>query len=101
MPTRGRSSTPNERAPRCPPSITRSELRENTVNPRRIGVVYFLLSLLLVLAACGGSSNDASPTARSNSTSATAASNAQPVSFADAYQKLVDQQSFVMTAELS
>lgn len=71
------------------------------MNPRRIGVIGLLLSLMLVLAACGGSNHDATSTAGSDSTSSTSISGAQPVGLADAYQKLVDQKSFVMTAELS
>ena len=71
------------------------------MNPRRIGVIGLLLSLMLILAACGGSSNNTNSTATSDRTTATTTSNAQPVGLADAYQKLLDQQSFVMTAELS
>jgi hypothetical protein len=57
--------------------------------------------MMLVLAACGGSNDNATTTATSDGTSSTAASNAQAVGLADAYQKLVDEKSYVMTAELS
>jgi len=77
------------------------KLQENCVNRRRISLICFFLSLIVVLAACGGSANDASVTATSDANGTTATSNAQPISLADAYQKLVDQQSFVMNAELS
>ena len=72
------------------------------MNARRLGAIGLFIAATLILVACGGSNgNKASSTAGSSNTGSTGTSNAQPVSFADAYQKLVDQQSFVMTAELS
>src|SRR6185312_8133454 len=59
---------------------------------------------MLLLAACGGSKKDATSTSSSAGTSATSVSsapNTPAVDLATAYQNLVDQQSFVMTAKLS
>ncbi|HVX30583.1 MAG TPA: hypothetical protein VHA53_08910 [Nitrolancea sp.] len=67
---------------------------------RPLGLICALFSLMLVVVACGDSNNNSTSTAN-DSNQSTNTTNAQPVGFADAYQKLVDQKSFVMTAELS
>jgi hypothetical protein len=64
-------------------------------------LISFALSLLLVLTACGGSNDRASSTTVSNGSGAASTPSAQPVALADAYQHLIDQKSFVLTAELS
>jgi hypothetical protein len=88
-------------SPRRSTPTSRFKLQENCVNSRRLGIICVILSLLLVLTACGGSNNDATVTAGSDGSSSTVSANTQAVGFANAYQHLIDQKSFVMTAELS
>ena len=71
---------------------------------RRFGLICLTLCLMIVLAACGGSKKAATATtAGSNGTATSTVStpNTPSVDLATAYQNLVNQQSFVMTAKLS
>jgi len=71
---------------------------------RRIGFISLMLCLVTVLAACGGSKKAATSTASGGNSTATASGsvpNTPPVDLATAYQNLINQQSFVMTAKLS
>jgi hypothetical protein len=71
---------------------------------RRIGLISLMLCLVTLLAACSGSKHAATSTASGGDSAATSSGsvpNTPPVDLATAYQNLVNQQSFVMTAKLS
>ncbi|HEX3723261.1 MAG TPA: hypothetical protein VHV31_10745 [Nitrolancea sp.] len=69
---------------------------------RQIKAFSLILGLVIALAACGGAKKTSTETASdAQTTSATEIPSATPVGLATAYQNLLDQQSFVLTAKLS